>query len=325
MTQPLRGFLLVLTAVMAVTLACQKKEAPNEAPSGVTPTPTVTGLTVTGGTPTVGTTAQMTATAALSNGATQNVTSTATWRSSNNGIATVNATGLVAAVGSGAVDISATHQTSTATIRLTVPSPAPSTFSLTGRVTDATSGAPLAGADVRATAGANAGKSSRTDSSGRYSLDQLVAGSITLRADANHPAYVVLDRTTTLSGATQSDFALPRVGSTPAPSPSPSPSPGSGAFVDVNTDSKTCGCSQGTIRVSANGTSIGTTSCAPSVRTFNVAPGNITLRACDDLGCWSDRNLTLTSGQTFGWLLTCTSSVGGGSNATPGSIKKASW
>jgi hypothetical protein len=53
---------------------------------------------------------QLTATATLSDGTTQNVTSSATWQSSNATVATVSSTGLVTAVAAGTTTITATSQ-----------------------------------------------------------------------------------------------------------------------------------------------------------------------------------------------------------------------
>lgn len=57
---------------------------------------------------TEGSTSQLNAIATMSNGTTQNVTSRATWTSSDADIATVSATGLLTGVASGTADISAT-------------------------------------------------------------------------------------------------------------------------------------------------------------------------------------------------------------------------
>jgi hypothetical protein len=73
------------------------------------PTPTVSSVTMNGTPPALGETAQFTATATLSNGTTQDVTSQATWQSSNAAVATVTPTGIVRSVAAGEADISATY------------------------------------------------------------------------------------------------------------------------------------------------------------------------------------------------------------------------
>jgi hypothetical protein len=272
----------------------------------------VTLLSVSGASPIVGATSQMTATAAFSDGTTQNVTTQATWRTGNAAVATVSSSGLVTGVGPGTVSITATLQSTSNSVQITVPQPVVPTFTITGRVTDGTSGSGLPGADVRITTGPNTGKSGRTDGTGRYTIPSVTAGTMTLRADANDSSdYQTLDRTLTVTGHAQLDFALPRVPATPpAPvPPTPAPPTGSGAFVRVDTNAITCSCSRGTIRVASNNVQIGTTGCAPQSRTFSVAPGNNRIVATDDLGSWSPIDLNVPAGQTGAVLLTCT---GGG-------------
>jgi hypothetical protein len=81
----------------------------------------------------IGQTVQLTATATLSDGTTQNVTATATWLSSNSGFATVSAGGLVTAVGSGTVTITATYQgkAGTATVPISLTTSSRSTMTAT--------------------------------------------------------------------------------------------------------------------------------------------------------------------------------------------------
>jgi len=63
---------------------------------------------------------QLTATATLSDGTTQNVTSSATWQSSNVAVATVSSTGLVTAGAAGTTTITATLQSRSGTLAVTV-------------------------------------------------------------------------------------------------------------------------------------------------------------------------------------------------------------
>ena len=95
---------LALVASGFLTTACGSSST---APS------TVNTVTVTGAAPAVGATAQYAAVANLSNGTTENVTTTATWTSSNPDIATVSATGVVTAIAEGTVSISATFDSVT--------------------------------------------------------------------------------------------------------------------------------------------------------------------------------------------------------------------
>jgi hypothetical protein len=70
--------------------------------------------------PGVGQTSQFTAKAKLSNGTTQDVTTQATWESSNAAVATVSATGLVTVQAFGSTDISASYQSVTGRVSLSV-------------------------------------------------------------------------------------------------------------------------------------------------------------------------------------------------------------
>jgi hypothetical protein len=86
------------------------------------PSATVTALTIAGmgSLSGVGQTSQLTLTAALSSGAPQNVTSQATWQSSNTAVVTVSATGSVTAQSYGAATISASYQGMTAQLTFVV-------------------------------------------------------------------------------------------------------------------------------------------------------------------------------------------------------------
>jgi uncharacterized protein YjdB len=103
---------IAMTALLtAFTIACRS--------SSTSPT-TVSSLAVAGTAPAVGATSQFTATATLMDGTTQDVTSLATWSSSNSSEATVSSSGLVAGVGAGTVTIQATYQSVTGADQITV-------------------------------------------------------------------------------------------------------------------------------------------------------------------------------------------------------------
>jgi len=107
---------LVVVAGGFLTTACGSSTAPS----------TVNTVTVTGAAPAVGATAQYSATANLSNGSTENVTTTASWTSSAPDVATVSATGLVTALTAGNVSISATFDSVTGSAQAAVlPAQAP--------------------------------------------------------------------------------------------------------------------------------------------------------------------------------------------------------
>ena len=65
-----------------------------------------------------GQTSQLTATASLSNGTTQDVTSQATWQSDNASVASVSSSGLVTANAEGEATITATYQSKSGTLKI---------------------------------------------------------------------------------------------------------------------------------------------------------------------------------------------------------------
>src|SRR5205823_5796952 len=93
--------------------------------------------------------AQFAASATMSTGTVQTVTSQASWLSSNPAVAIVTGSGVVTGMGAGTVDIAATYQNVSGLAHLTIASPAP-TFTITGTVTDGTSGGVLPGIAVSA-------------------------------------------------------------------------------------------------------------------------------------------------------------------------------
>lgn len=112
-------------------VACSKSET-SSTPTQPTPqTPvTVSSVAVTGTSDLTakGATTQLTATATMSNGTTENRTSTATWQSDNAAVASVSSQGVVTAVATGDATISATvsgvRGTRAVNVRLRTPDPA---------------------------------------------------------------------------------------------------------------------------------------------------------------------------------------------------------
>lgn len=98
--------LAIVVALVGFSAACH---------SSTTSPSTVSSLSVTGTAPSVSAspTSQFKATATMSDGTTQDVTSLAVWSSSNTADATVSAAGVVTALAPGSVNVSATYQTLT--------------------------------------------------------------------------------------------------------------------------------------------------------------------------------------------------------------------
>ena len=96
------GMWVVVVATALLAMACGDSS---------TSATTVSSLAIAGAAPKVGATAQFSAIATMGDGSTQDVTSLATWQSSNVAVATVSSTGLVTGVGTGTVTVGAVYQT----------------------------------------------------------------------------------------------------------------------------------------------------------------------------------------------------------------------
>ncbi len=147
-------------------------------PSRPHPVPTVVSVTITGvGALAVGEQGQFSATAVMSDGATQPCSSSATWQSSDPAVASVNSSGVVSALSGGSADIRATCGGATGTLHLTVPSV---TYTLSGTVLDET-GARVSDVLVELADGLMAGRNTTTDSAGTFTLAHVTGGTISVR------------------------------------------------------------------------------------------------------------------------------------------------
>ena len=100
----------IVMGAMVFALGCHSSTAPT----------TVSSVAVTGTVPVVGTTSQFKATATMSDNTTQDVTSSASWGSSDNTIATVSSSGVVTGVADGSANITATFQSVTGADQITL-------------------------------------------------------------------------------------------------------------------------------------------------------------------------------------------------------------
>ena len=131
------------------------------------------------------------------------------WASSEMSIAMVDATGLVAAVAPGEVDITATSEGVTGTARLQVTG-----FTLSGTVSDGRrEGFAVPGATVRLQGGTT--EPVTTDAEGRYRLAD-VAGSVRITVAAD-PGYVEQTVEVTVDSDRTLDFVLEHTGEAPYP------------------------------------------------------------------------------------------------------------
>jgi hypothetical protein len=131
-------------------------------------------VNITGG-PNASASFQLTATARLSDGSTEDVTNVATWESSNIAAAIVSSTGLVRILGGGEVDIRAAYLGVTNSSHLFVTPP--KTYVLTGIVSAASpSGQPITGAQVRILESSVSGSPTLTDANGAFTFAALGSG-----------------------------------------------------------------------------------------------------------------------------------------------------
>ena len=125
-----RPSLILILVALAVSWSCGASSSSLTAPSS----PKVLSVAVNGSTDftSIGQTVQLTALATFSNGATQNVSATATWQALSVG-ATVTSGGLVTAVTSGTVAITATYQerSGLANVRISPTTPSGGSMSAT--------------------------------------------------------------------------------------------------------------------------------------------------------------------------------------------------
>ena len=195
-----------MVAVLAMC-ACGSTSTNAPAPSPSAPsapsTPTVASIAVSGTAPTVGSTSQLTATATLSNGSTEAVTTQATWQSSNAAVLTVNSSGLAMAIAAGDADLTATYAGVKGSLHLSV---APRTLGLIGVIADETTRGALADVRVEVLNGINGGKVASTDASGTYTFTGLVAETFRLRASKD--GYAWGEQNVTVPDVPRADFFL---------------------------------------------------------------------------------------------------------------------
>jgi hypothetical protein len=192
--------------VAATLIDCGSQSASTT--SAPSPTATVSSVVVSGTTPVVGATVQFSATAMLSSGTTQDVTTQATWSSSNASIATASSSGMVAGVAAGEADITATYQGVAGKSHVVIARPEPQTFTLTGVITDGSTRGGIARARLEVLGGLNAGKVASTDGTGTYTIRDLVADTFRMRASAD--GYDAGEQGITIPANPRADFTLQR-------------------------------------------------------------------------------------------------------------------
>jgi len=172
--------------VLATLVACGQSTTPSPT-APMPPNVSVSGIVVSSVVKSP-TTVQLTATANLSDGTTRDVTATASWQSSDVGIAVISSAGVMTVVGSGAVDVRATFQSVTGSLRLVVAKPVepPTHFSLEGVVREVQpSLKSLSGVSVHITSGVEAGTFVNSDLNGVFKFPSLAPGQVSLEVAYN--------------------------------------------------------------------------------------------------------------------------------------------
>lgn len=148
---------------------------------------------------------QCRATATLSNSTTQDVTTLATWSSSNSQIATISAAGVVSPLDAGNVEIRASYQGQNATRSVVLTR---RRFLLDGRIreTAPSSATVVAGASMRIVDGTNAGATATSDGNAYYVFPSIEGG--TFNVQVSKDGYEPLTQSVTLSANRNQDFFL---------------------------------------------------------------------------------------------------------------------
>lgn len=195
---------LAIVATVAAAACSNNTATPNPtSPTSPGQTVTVTAVTVTG-LAAISSDSQLTASARFSDSTARDVTTLASWTSSNDAYARVSSTGEVTVVGTGAVELRATYQGVVGVIRVEVSMPARTAFVLTGVVRDSSTNLPVGGVDVRVVG--YAGGSVTTNQAGVYTLDDLASGRILVEFVKD--GYEVAELGITLTGDEHQDVLL---------------------------------------------------------------------------------------------------------------------
>jgi hypothetical protein len=176
---------LIASGAAGVALLMLTACANNSTPTSPSTTATVSSIAVTS-TVMSTTVLQMKATASLSDGTTRDVTSASTWVTSNASVAVVSASGQVTILSSGDVDVRATYQSVTGTMKLALAQK----FAVSGVVTEgAPTTGPLANVKILITSGVDTGAVVLTDAKGTFRFNTITAGVISM--DATKDGYLL--------------------------------------------------------------------------------------------------------------------------------------
>ena len=188
-------------------VACGSSSSSPSTPGPTNTTPTVTSVSVTGTTPAIPTATQFTATATMSDNTTLNVTQTSSWSSSNTAVATAVA-GLVTPLTQGDATVTATYQSVAGRASITIAKPLP--YTISGVVTDGTSGGTLPNIVVGATDSSGAILITTTNASGAYSISNVLAGPQVTVAASAQTGYFAQSKNVPVAGNTTVNFVMQR-------------------------------------------------------------------------------------------------------------------
>jgi Carboxypeptidase regulatory-like domain/Bacterial Ig-like domain (group 2) len=198
-------------AFVAFGDACHEPTRPSVVPRSVTVTAVPTGAQY-----------QLSAVAGFSDGSTQDVTSQATWSSSNPTVAMVTGTGLVTPVANGSALITASYQNVSGSMALTVaapssppsgptpppPGPPPQTYTLSGTLRATPLNESVAGVNIEAMHGGLVVATATTDGGGFYRLTGLIAQEYVVRM--SKVGYYARTVDVLVSGDTTRDLVMDR-------------------------------------------------------------------------------------------------------------------
>lgn len=176
------------TIAAAMLVACGTKTDTGAPISPTTPTSPVSVRTiVVTSAPMSRTTYQMTATAQMTDGRSQDVTTASQWVTSDTSLATISPAGLLTVLASGHIYVRANYQNTAGLLDMTInasqPPPQSGTLALSGFATEsAPSARPLAGVSVRIIEGPDTGQSTMTGGYGQLLFPPLHPGLIGLEA-----------------------------------------------------------------------------------------------------------------------------------------------
>lgn len=175
-------------AIAATISACSNNNGNPGSPTTPSPTPSVSvrSVAVTAAARSTST-FQMTAKAELSDGSSRDVTTESQWTTSSADLATISPAGVLTVLRSGQIEVRATYQNTTGSMSMTVNAPqppaSPALVILSGRTSETPPAAkPLAAVTVRVTDGPGAGRSTVSDSQGRFGFTEFPAGPVSLEA-----------------------------------------------------------------------------------------------------------------------------------------------